>query len=235
MRDLQHLYTPPTLIPHANSARTRGSAPLNPPSPSVTVLSAAGDFSLKRDRAAEAAAVAMRRSKTHGSISLLDGDLTLRSATTKGLGSLNLDNAAQEHAMAMTPGGATMLKGDLTLHVRGLPTAQKKKPHGAPGSLHLLDGDIMLRSNKAQRTRASQQAEQQQQQQQQAAAAAVGAHADAMAPTRRLSMLSGDITLHGGANHTTVAAKSDDEVATTQKHTAAVMRIIKDDVLLGRF
>ena len=176
----------------------------------------------------------MRRRKTHGATSLLDGDLTLRSATTKGVGSLHMDAAsAQEHAMAMTPAGATMLRGDVTLHVRGKPTAQKKKPHGALGSLHLLDGDIMLRANKAQRRAASQQAEQQQQWQQQQQQAMAGS-ALAMGPASKLSMLLGDITLHGAANHTTVAAPTDSEVAASKQHAAAVSRIIKGDVLLGR-
>jgi len=192
-----------------------------------------GDFSLKRDSTAEAAAVAARRRKgQHGATSLLDGDLTLRSATTKGLGSLHMDAAsAHEHAMAMTPAGATMLRGDVTLHVRGQPTAQKKKPQGALGSLHLLDGDIMLRANKAQRRAASQQAEQQQQEQQQAMA---GSALLAMGPASKLSMLLGDITLHGAANHTTVAARTESEVAASKKHAAAVSRLIKGEVLLGR-
>ena len=189
-----------------------------------------GDFSLKRDSTAEAAAVAARRRKAHGATSLLDGDLTLRSTTTKGLGSLHMDAAsAHEHAMAMTPAGATMLRGDVTLHVRGQPTAQKKKPQGALGSLHLLDGDIMLRANKAQRRAASQQAEQQQQQQAMAGSALL-----AMGPASKLSMLLGDITLHGAANHTTVAARTESEVAASKKHAAAVSRLIKGEVLLGR-
>lgn len=200
----------------------------------------AGDFSLKRDREAEAHAVAMRRKKTHGAISMLDGDLTLRSATTKGLGSPKMDaaSAAEQHAMAMMPAGATMLKGDVTLHMRGSPTAQSKKPHGALGSLHLLDGDIMLRSTKEQRRIASEQAAQQQWQQQQQTQLvqqqAATRDAIVMGPTRKLHMLLGDITLHGAANRTTIAGPTDSEVAAGKQHAAAVSRIIKGDVLLGR-